>query len=88
MILSYPVATRERMMLRIQEAEAHAGKRPARAVINPGDYARLLIDMRRYGFFPSKYLPKPLQVLNVPIECDDVEETAPESRTVRFEWSE
>lgn len=88
MILTLPVASRERLMLRLQEAEHATGRRPARIVLNPGDYAKLVIEMRKYGFFPSKYYPKPLHVLNVPIECDDVEETAPEFRTVRFEWSE
>jgi hypothetical protein len=75
-------------MLRLHEAQAAAGKMPSRIVLNPGDYAKLLIDMRRYGFWPSKYRPRPLEVLNVPIDCDDNEETAPEYRTVRFEWSE
>ena len=84
----FPIASRERLMLRLQEAERAAGRRPNRIVLNPGDYARFLIDMRKYGFFPSKYNPKPLQILNVPVACDDVEETAPELRTVRFEWSE
>ncbi len=88
LLLSLPVASRERVMLRIQEAERHVGVRPSRVVVGPGDYARLLIDMRRYGFFPSKYRPKPMAVLNVPIECDDVEETAPDDKTVRFEWSD
>jgi hypothetical protein len=73
-------------MLRIQEAEANAGKRPARAALHPEDYRRLALDMRRYGFFPSKYYPKPLQVLNVLIEQAGAD--APQERTVRFEWSE
>ena len=88
MILTLPIATRERLMLRLHEAEAAKGKMPTCIVLGPGDYAKLLLDLRRYGFFPSKYLPKKPNVLQVPIECDDVEETAPEHRTVRFEWSE
>ncbi|MDE2107337.1 MAG: hypothetical protein KGL39_59625 [Patescibacteria group bacterium] len=88
MILNLPVASRERIMLRLHEAESAAGKRPSRIVLNPRDYDRLLLDMRRYGFFPSKYRPRLLQVLNVPIDCDDIEETAPDDNTVRFEWSE
>ncbi len=88
MILTLPIATRERLMLRLHEAEATKGKMPTRIVLGPGDYAKLLLDLRRYGFFPSKYLPKKPNVLQVPIECDDVEETAPEHHTVRFEWSE
>ena len=88
MILTLPIATRERLMLRLHEAEQAVGKMPTRIVLGPGDYAKLLLDLRRYGFFPSKYLPKKPNVLQVPIECDDVEETAPEHHTVRFEWSE
>ena len=88
MILTLPIATRERLMLRLHEAEAAKGKMPTRIVLGPGDYAKLLLDLRRYGFFPSKYLPKKPNVLQVPIECDDVEKTAPEHHTVRFEWSE
>ena len=89
MILTLPIATRERLMLRLLEAQSlQGGKMPTCIVLGPGDYAKLLLDLRRYGFFPSKYLPKKPNVLQVPIECDDVEETAPEHRTVRFEWSE
>ena len=88
MIFTLPIATRERLMLRLHEAEAAKGKMPTRIVLGPGDYAKLLLDLRRYGFFPSKYLPKKPNVLQVPIERDDVEETAPEHHTVRFEWSE
>ena len=88
MILSLPVASRERVMLRLQEAERAAGSRPSRAWVNPRMYARLRIEMRKYGFFESKYLPKPLHVLNVVIDCDDVEETTPDDWTIRFEWSE
>lgn len=75
-------------MLRLHEAEQAGGRMPSKIVLNPGDYARLLIDMRRYGFVSSRYRRVALQLLNVPIVCDDVEETIPEYRTVRFEWSE
>ena len=84
--LTLPVASRERVLSRALEAQQQHPERrlPARIVIGPGDYAKLLLEMRRYGFHNGK----PLQVLYVPIVCDDKEETAPEFRTVRFEWSE
>lgn len=87
MIFTLPVATRERVVLRIHEAETQGFGRPFRAVLNAFDYAALAKDMRRYGFLPSKYRPKPLQVLNIPIICDE-SETAPADKTIRFEWSE
>ena len=86
MILTLPIATRERLMLRLQEAEHAAGKRPTRIVLNPVDHGKLKVEMRKYGFYESKYLPKPLHVLNVPVVKAETE--APEARTVRFEWSE
>lgn len=87
MILTLPVATRERVVLRLTEAQMHSGAMPLRIWLNARDYAELARDMRRYGFLPSKYRPKPLQVLNVPILLDE-SEAAPEDRTIRFEWSE
>lgn len=84
MILTLPIATRERVMLRLHEAHAAEGAMPTRIVLGPADHKRLSRDMIRYGFVPSKYLPKPIHVLNVPIvQAEDVEE-----RTIRFEWSE
>ena len=73
-------------MLRLHEAEAQAGRKPSRIVLHPDDYRRLAMDMRRYGFFFNKYLPRPLHVLQVTIL--DGGETAPDERTMRFEWSE
>ena len=86
--LDLPVASRERVMLRTLQAQAQLDKMPRRIVLNSREYAKLAKEMRRYGFVSTRFRQTPLQVLNVPIECNDVEETAPDDKTVRFEWSD
>lgn len=88
MTLTLPVANRERIMFRLHEAEAAAGKRPSKIMLNPRDYAKLVKDMRRYGFVSTAFRHKPLHVLNVPIDCAEDEETAPDDGTIKFEWSD
>ena len=77
-LLTLPVASRERVQSRLIEATCTKGEYPARIVISARDHEKLKCEMRRYGFWN-----KPLNVLNVPITVGDAEE-----KTVRFEWSE
>ena len=74
--LTFPSATRERAMIRLHEAEALRNARPARIWVGALDYDRLRLDMRRYG-----YHKKPLDVLNVPIQCGEVPRGV-----IAFEW--
>jgi hypothetical protein len=79
MILTLPVASRERVQSRLIEANNTRGTWPKQIAICARDHAKLKFEMRRYGFWN-----KPLNVMNVPI----VEDDSVDERTVRFDWSE
>ena len=77
LILTFPVATRERIQVRLLEAEAHNLKRPTKMTLSRRDYDLLRKNMVKHGYGPHK----PLDVLNIPIVYGDTE-----PRTILFSW--
>ena len=78
-LLTLPIATRERVLIRTLEAQAmHGGALPRRIDLSAHDHMRLKLDMRRYGFHG-----KPLDVLNVPIRPGAVRDGL-----ISFNWDE
>ncbi|MDE2096583.1 MAG: hypothetical protein KGL39_04995 [Patescibacteria group bacterium] len=79
MIFTLPIPTRERLVLRLLEAQsAKNGVLPSKIVVGVKEYEKVKFDMRRYGFHN-----RPLHIMGIPIEAGDIDRSV-----VKFEWRE